>query len=402
MLTDFCKPTIGGIEQHVFALSKKLIENGHQVVIGTLKQNRMKPFEAYNKVYIYRLASLFQKIPFIHSNPAKKYHPPLKDVWLTRELEKLVRDFQPDIIHCHGWITFSYLPLRSKINTPIINTLHHYGFLCPKQDLFFREETTCEYPLTSTCYHCYAKRYGLPKSIFAVNFVKMNKKNLLKVDKFIAVSNFVKNVYVKYLKLPDDKISVIPNFYGVETKEESSYEDLPSEFILYVGQLAPHKGVDFLLKAYDLSEVNLSLILLGSKHCAYDYRKFDDGEKIIVKENASRSLVLSAFKRCRFVVVPSIWPEPCPTVIMEAMGQGKAVIASKSGGIPEIVKHEETGFLLDLKNIQEFVTYLRLFTDNPSLCEKMGNRGKTRFLKCFSAEKVVRDVEDMYYKTLNG
>ena len=398
MLTDFCKPTIGGMEQHVFSLSKKLVENGHQVMIGTVKQKGMKPFETYGENRIYRLESLFQKAPFLYSDPAKKYHPPFQDVLLARELKTLVKNFQPDIIHCHGGIAFSYLPLKSKFYTPVISTLHHYGFICPKQNLFFENESICEQPFTLACYHCCAKHYGIFRSTFMVNLVKMSKKHFSKIDEFIAVSNFVKNAYTRYLRLPSNRIFIIPNFYEAENGQKLDCGDLSSDFILYVGHLAPHKGIDLLLAAYKFSGIDLPLVLLGSKHHAHDYKRFDDGEKIIVKENASRSLVLTALKRCGFVVAPSIWPEPCPTTVLEAMSFGKAVIAGKSGGIPEIVNHGETGYLLDPKNIQEFAKYLKLLVNNQHLCEKMGKRGKMRFLKYFTAEKVVKDTESLYNK----
>lgn len=400
MLTDFCKPMLGGVEQHVFSLSKKLVENGHQVIIGTVKQEKMVPVKKYDGIIIYRLDSLFQKAPLIYPNPERKYHPPFQDILLTRELDRLVKNFQPDIIHCHGWIAFSYLPLKSKFGTPMISTLHHYGFVCPKQDMFFKNESVCRHPLSLACYNCSAKIYGAFRSTFIVNLVKTSKGHLSKIDKFIAVSNFVKNVHVTYLGLPNSKIFVIPNFYEPENEQESNYENLPSDFILYVGQLSPHKGVDLLLAAYKSSGTNLPLVMLGSKHYAHDYTRFHDGNRIIVKENASRSLVLNALKTCRFVVAPSIWPEPCPSTIFEAMSFGKAVIAGVSGGIPEIVNHGKTGYLLDPRNIHKFSEYIKLLVNNPRLSEEMGKKGEMRFLKHFNAEKVVRDIESLYDSAL--
>jgi len=396
MLTDFCKPTPGGVEQHVFSLSKKLVEDGHQVIIGTAKQDKMKSVEKYDGVNIYRLESLFRRMQFIYPNPERKYHPPFQDILLRRKFEELVKNFQPDVIHCHGWIVFSYLPLKSKLNVPLIATLHHYGFLCPKQDLFFENKEICQQPLTLACYHCAAKTYGFARSAFMTNLVNVGKSHLSKIDKFIAVSNFVKKVHTKYLDLPKSKISVIPNFYETENDRELSCEDLPQEFILYIGQLSPHKGIDLLLTAFKSSGINLPLVMIGSKHYAYNYTRFNDGKRLIIKENAPRTMVLSALKNCRFAITPSIWPEPCPTTILEAMNFGKPVIASTSGGIPEIVNHGETGYLLNPKDIPKFSEYLKTLASNTSLCEEMGNKGKTRFLKYFTAEKVVKNIESLY------
>lgn len=400
MLTDFCKPMLGGIEQHVFSLSKKLVENGHQVIIGTVKQKGLKSVEVYNGIYIHRLKSLFQKVPFIYSDPSKKYHPPFQDFLLAKELENLVKAFKPDIIHCHGWIVFSYLPLKSKFDVPVITTLHHYGFLCPKQDMFFENERSCKNPFTLNCYHCGTKHYGVFTSTFMINFMNSNKKHFSKIDKFIAVSDFVKKSYTQYLKLPNNQISTIPNFCETGNELSIDYADLPSDFILYVGQLVPYKGIDFLLAAYNFSEIDLPLVLIGGKHNAHDYKRFEDRQKIIVKENVPRDFVLTALKRCSFLVAPSIWPDPCPTTVLEAMTFGKAVIGSKSGGIPEMVIHEKTGYVLDPRNIQEFAKHLKLLANNQDLQEKLGANGRMRFLERFTAGKVVKAIENVYDEAL--
>ncbi|MBT0159193.1 glycosyltransferase family 4 protein [Candidatus Bathyarchaeota archaeon A05DMB-2] len=400
MLTDFCKPTLGGVEQHVFSLSKKLCERGHQVAIGTVRQKGMGSIDKYDGVSVYRFDLLSGKLPLVYPNPARKYHLPLRDFQLQLKVENFVKNFKPDIIHCHGWITYSYLPLRSKFDMPVISTLHHYGFLCPKQDMFFESKGLCKQPLTMACYHCSAKIYGLLKSAFMTNLIKIGKKHLSAVDKFIAVSNFVKTIHNEHTRLPKNKITVIPNFYEPEADVDLSCGDLPSDFILYIGQLSPHKGLDLLLTAFKSSGIDLPLVIIGGKHYAYDYGKFNDGQRIIVRENAPRPLVLNALKRCRFVVAPSIWPEPCPTTLFEAMSFGKPVLGSLAGGIPEIVENGKTGFLMDPENTSEFCEYLKLFTTDLKLCEEMGRKGKMRFSKYFAAEKVVADIECFYRSLL--
>lgn len=396
MLTDFCKPMLGGIEQHVFSLSRLLVEKGHQVIIGTIKQNALKSIEVYDGICIQRLNSLFQKVPFLYSNPAKKYHPPFQDFLLVKEIENLINNFKPDIIHCHGWVLFSCLPLKSKYNIPIITTLHHYGFLCPKQDLFFNNEYVCNTPFSINCYSCSTKSYGFLTSIFLSALVSLGKKDFSEIDKFIAVSDFVKNIYFQNLNLPENQIITIPNFCELENEIITDSAGLPSEFILYVGQLVPYKGIDFLLSAYAASEIDLPLLLIGGKHLPYDYKRFDDGRKIIVRENAPRDLVLSALKQCSFLVAPSIWADPCPTTVLEAMSFGKAVIGSKYGGIPEMVIHEKTGYIIDPKNTQDFAKYLKLLSTSLQLQKTMGTAGKMHFLNHFTAGHVVKAIEHIY------
>ncbi len=97
MLTDFYPPTIGGVERHVASLSRTLAKRGHEVAVCTVRQKGMEPFDIDADVQIHRLEALFQRFPFIYSNPAKKFHPPIKDPKIEEQLEKIVRDFKPDI-----------------------------------------------------------------------------------------------------------------------------------------------------------------------------------------------------------------------------------------------------------------------------------------------------------------
>lgn len=397
MLTDFYPPTIGGVERHVATLSEHLVKRGHDVVVCTVRQKDMKTFEVYDGVHVYRLEALFQKIPVTSSNPLKQFHPPFKDSKLTKQIEGTVKDFRPDVIHSHGWIAFSYLPLKSKFNIPVVATVHHYGFICPRQDLFFKGREVCSQPFTHACYACCAEQYGLTKSVIASTYVKKNRRQLLEIDKFLAVSSFVRDVHIRYLNIPSGRISVIPNFCDAAPEEGSDYEHgLPHDFILYLGALMPHKGVEVLLEAYRLSNANLPLVLIGSKHPDYDYGKYHDGKRLFVIEDAPRSLVIEEYKKCKFVAVPSIWAEPCPTVALEAMAYGKPVVASNVGGLPDIIVDYETGLLVPQGDVKFLSKAIKEMLDNIELCREMGIKAKERFSELFLSERVIRRIERVY------
>lgn len=399
MLADFYPPSIGGSERHVATLSEHLVKRGHDVAVCTVKQTNTKSFEIHDDVHIYRLKSLFQRISFAYRNPSRKLHPPLKDPKVTKQLERIVKNYKPDVIHSHGWIVFSYLPSKSRLEVPLVHTLHHYGLICPRQDLF-KDLTVCTQPFSLVCYTCCAKQQGLVRSFFTTTLVRGNQRGLSEVDKFIAVSNFVRDVHIKHLNIPVDKIPVTPNFYDVASGESDYENNLPYDFILYVGALMPHKGVDVLLKAFKVSDMNLPLVLIGSKHPSYDYGKYHDGKKVLVIENAYRGLVIEAYKKCKFVVIPSIWAEPCPTVALEATAYRKAIIASNIGGLPDIVVNRETGLLVAPDDPNILSEALEEMADDGK-CSGMRVKARERFLKSFTAEKVVLKIEELYFKLLN-
>ena len=82
---------------------------------------------------------------------------------------------------------------------------------------------------------------------------------------------------------------------------------------------------------------------------------------------------MAAFYRgARFLVIPSNWFEGCPLVISEAMSHGLPVIASRIGGLPEVVEDGVTGLLFEPGDVDDLVGKIRLLWDSPELCRRMG------------------------------
>ena len=104
---------------------------------------------------------------------------------------------------------------------------------------------------------------------------------------------------------------------------------------------------------------------------------------------------MKAWHRCLFGLVPSIWPEPCPTVVMEAMASGRPVIASKIGGLPDLVTENETGFLVQPDDPVALKLAIIKLLSNPKLLESMGKASKVSVVQ-FQASNVVPQIEEVY------
>jgi glycosyltransferase involved in cell wall biosynthesis len=403
MLTDFYQPTVGGIERHIAMLGSNLQKTGHQVAVCTVRQRHTDSLEKEGEISIYRLEALVPKIPFTYLDAAKKYHPPTKDPGIIAGLKKVVREFKPDVVHSHGWIVFSYLPLKRNYDVPIIATLHNYGFMCPRQDLFYMSKEVCTKALTRECYKCAAMHFGLLKSIIASRMIRKNRSLLGEVDKFLAVSRFVRDVHKESLGIPEAKISRVANFF--EPYDESKSQDnsgLPEDFILFVGALMPHKGPDILIEAHRSAKVNLPLLLMGTKHLEHNYADLCDNERIILMENPLRAKVVRAFEECTFVVIPSICADACPLTVLEAMRAGKAVIASNTGGIPDMILDGETGLLVPPGDVASLSKAIKTLAANAVKRTRMGARAREHFLREFTAEKGARKIENVYREVVMG
>lgn len=393
ILSDSYPPILGGVANHVQMLSTELSKRGHEVVIGTLSQLDLPKCEEKDGCKIYRLEGFFQKVPFLYKDPKRKIHAPATDWLLTRKLAQLIKQENPDVIHAHGMILYSVFPLVKKFQAPLIGTLHSYDFLCPRATLM-RGDSICDHPLTKDCIRCISDTHGPIRALAAYYGAKINKNKLKSVDRLIAVSLSVKEAYIKHLGLKDEDIIVVPNFYEPDRNEGVNQDaNLPDDFVLFVGWLMPHKGVDVLIDAYQKLDTPTKLVLVGIKHPDYNYK---GSGNIVVIENAPRNIVMQAMSRCRFAIFPSIWPDPCPTVAFEAMSCKKAVIASKIGGLKDIVVDGNTGILVppgDPDSLGEAIFYL---LQNPKRGLEMGQSGYERWMKTYTLDAVIPALVDTY------
>ena len=398
MVSDTYPPITGGLGRHVQLLSQELIKRGHEVVVFTVGYPDLPEYEEKAGVKSYRSQGFFQRSPFLYKDVNNKKPAPICDWLISRKLKQIIKDEKPDIVHAHGWIIYSVLPLKKELKIPLAATLHDYGLICPKTTLL-RENTICNEPFTSKCLDCGKSQYGVVKSLATYSGVKMGKARLAKVDKFIAVSSFMEEVHSKYLGLSDKDIVAIPNFYAAEAREEvRTIESLPKDFILFVGALVPTKGVDFLIEAYKKLDTKTKLVLIGGNHLDYRY---ENTENILVMENAPYVVVMEAYRNCLFAVFPSIWPEPCATVTFEAMSHKKAIIASDRGGFPDIVEDKETGILVSPHNITALSDALTYLLANQNTANTMGQKGYDRWRQNFSPEVIVPKIENLYISLIH-
>jgi len=393
MLSDLYPPIIGGGERYVESLSEELARRGHEVTVCTVSSPGLPRYEEVDGVKIYRMEGFFQKIPFLFSDPTRKWHPPTRDWLITRQLSSVLEAEKPEIVHAHGRILYSFLTLKQKKHIPLVATLHSYAFFCPRTDLM-RGNSICDKPLTRDCIACGSGFYGLTKSLFSYWGTRINRGKLTLVDKFIAPSSFTKETCSRALGLGHDDILVIPNFYSVGGNGGRREKvDLPDDFILFVGALAPHKGIDVLIEAYHKLDTQTKLLLIGGTHPDHRYRS---ERNITVIENAPHSLVMEAMSRCRFAVLPSLCPETFGMVVIEAMSQSKAVLASRIGGLEDIVVDGETGILVNAHDTEGVAQAMDSLLRSPEVASRMGRKGMEIYLKNYTVDVVVPRIEALY------
>jgi glycosyltransferase involved in cell wall biosynthesis len=396
MLTQFYPPVIGGEERHVRNLSAELAERGHDVTVATLWVSGTAAQEEDGRVHVHRLRGTLQRISKLFTDPGRRHAPPFPDPELVLRLRTMISADRPDIVHAHNWLVNAFLPLKRRFGIPLVMTLHDYGLVCAKKNMMF-DGKPCRGPGISKCLRCAAEHYGISKGgITTVANWRVAKTLRRNVDRFLAVSDAVS----KSNGLADQMLpfEVIPNFVPddidvLTPPRGACLSALPTRgFILFVGDLTGRKGLHVLLQAYELLHNPPPLVVIG--------RESQDTPSVWpanvhVFKSWPHEAVMHAWSRCLFGVAPSTWPEPCATVVMEAMAMGKAIVVTDIGGMSDIVDRSINGIIISPDDVGELARAMNSLVGDSSLRHRLGLKAREKVVSLKSTAVVSR-IEGVY------
>ena len=274
-------------------------------------------------------------------------------------VKKALDEFRPHAVHLHN--VHSYLsPLIGKKakerGIPVVWTLHDYKLLCGAYTL----------PRGANCNKCSRNPSGLLRyrclhdsmamsAMGVVEAMVWNRKRILEfTDIFVAPSHYMAEMMIKG-GFPESRIRIVGNCVGPEFLE-SEPTSTCGDYFLYVGRLAPEKGISNLLRAAKASGVKLKIA--GGGDALADLKlKCSLLHNIEFTGPLEASEISGLMRGAKAVVVPSEWPENNPLVVMEALCSGSPVVGSRVGGIPELLTHD-CGVMFEPGNVGELTDIL--------------------------------------------
>lgn len=292
-------------------------------------------------------------------------------------LRKLIRDFAPDILHLHGgrdsWVAAgAMIGLRGKHRPFVLRTKHN------------------EFPISD---------HPLNRWMYGRFF-----------DGIVAISSAIREQCASKPYVRADRIVVIPSAceaarfeFGPETREQmrAEFGFTPADLVIAMtGRLRPEKGHAILIAAA-LSIVaqnpNARFLLLGSGSMHGEL-----GEKI-ARESLESRIVLAGFRtdvpRCLtaadIYVQPSL-SEGLGTSVLEACAAALPVIASRTGGIPDIIRDNETGLLVTPRDPDDLARAVNRLASDAELRDRLGRNGREYVRTHFSIEALVSATDKAY------
>jgi glycosyltransferase involved in cell wall biosynthesis len=386
--------------------AKLLVSDGMQSVLTEVIN---KDYWSQQKAYARFLLERLSFFPY-EKNAMDRFSFSPANTGMDISKHPLVVD--ADIIHLH-WINQGFLSLKNiqqlvDTGKPIIWTLHdmwaftggcHYNGTC--------------HEFLESCGNCLFLKNPHSKDLSSRLLSKKKKIYRNANMHLVTCSKWLKSMASESTLFRNKPCTVIPNpidtefFTPMDKMECRAKLKLPTDKkLLLFGAaniLDPRKGIRFLTEALDILYENfpvlhdkLELVVFGKMRLG-DHPNFPFKTHFMRYVTDHKSLV-HLYNAADAYVLPSL-QDNLPNTVMESMSCGTPVIGFRIGGVPEMIEHEKSGYLSEVRNSLSLSTgiYETLFINDAAA---MGEKARQKVFECYSEEKVARQYIDVYRKAL--
>ncbi len=356
-----------GVSNYLIGLEAKLREFGHEVRVFAMDNPKNLPSQT-QKYFVSYIS--FDATGLL--NAWRAFTRIFYSFEAKRKFAALVRDFKPDIIHIHNiyhQISPSILSVAIRHKIPVVMHLHDYKLICPNYKLFTKG-AVCQRCKGGKYYNCSKNKCVKNSNLMslAASWEMYFHHRLWRIYErsikiFITPSEFMKKTCVEF-GWPGEKFICLYNFFNdLKYPQPALSQAQLGNYLLYFGRLSEEKGVEVLLSALAQTQEHLKIAGEGPAENALKAKVAKLGLKDRVEFLGFKTgLELdNLINMAKAVVIPSIWYENMPLNMLESLARGKVVLASKIGGIPEIIRDAENGFLFtarDANNLAEKINLL--------------------------------------------
>lgn len=318
-----------------------------------------------------------------------------------RKLESLIQVRRPDLAHLHNiyhHLSPSILPVLKRAGIPVVMTAHDLKLACPNNKML-NASGICERCKGGRLHQVVLNRC-VQQSVAASAIVAA--ESLLHkalgtwerhLERIVVPSRFFIDKFESW-GWPRGRFVHIPNFVDAE-RLEPSYE--PGEHFVYFGRLAREKGLATLIRAAALARVRLVLVGTGPLACELAALARSVGADVEFTGYCSGEVLHALVRQARATVLPSEWYENAPIAALESLALGKPVIGARIGGIPEIVRDGQTGWLFESADAGSLAQTLRAVRDAPAaLIRDLGRQGRQVVEFEFSRSRYAASMTELY------
>ena len=408
--TDSFPPGCGGSGWSTYELARGLRDRGHTVVLMQPRPGEPRDtLHAYDGFQVRRLAFAAPDLPFVRNY--------FKHERLTRLLEprirRVVREERIDIAHGQHVLTCPATVAAARAErVPVVCTVRDYWPICYWSDLIHdpRAEALCPACSSAMMTRCVRPRAGaawplaLPMIPYMGATLRRKRRQLSDASAVVAVSTAIaRDLAQRAPELRRTRIEIIPNPVDVAALAEIRAEPpdrAADPYAIYVGKLAPNKGVAKLFAAIERAQLRWPLVVVGDGPDRAALERLGAAARVPVSFTGwlDRDDALAKLRAASLLVFPSHGPESLSRVLLEASALGVPIAAMDTGGTSDIVEHDVTGLLA--RSTDELGDAVAKLAGDPALRARLGAAARSKVAATFDTPRVVGRLEDLYRSLL--
>lgn len=386
----------GGAELIVAYLCEGLARRGHDVTVVSTCGPEMEPYpaETRNGVEVIRFfpPNLYWSFKRSRAPGIEKWLWHARDAWnrqAGRRFRAVLESVRPDVVHTHvvDGMSASIWAHAKSLGIPVIHTAHDYHLLCPRAFMLTAEWKLCLKPkLPCQVY----RRWHLGTTRF--------------IDRFVSPSRFLLRMHEESgMSAPQRDVvhNGIPQLEGTAGVRDARPPESRFRFLMLT-RLTPEKGVGVALDAFARLPRDLPVELMIAGRGPLEERACAAAAAdariryLGYIEGAAKAAALS---RAGYLLLPSLWYENAPVVIVEAAAYGLGLIGSDFGAIPEFVEPGRTGLLFPPGDPAALAAIVIRIAQGPQALPDLATRSAA-LARRFTVDRMVGDYEAQYQALL--
>jgi glycosyltransferase involved in cell wall biosynthesis len=438
---SFPPHNIAGTEVYTRDLSRELSRKHKVVVFHRVNDKQQDEFAVTTRqedgLEIHTVNNTFRRcesFEMTYDNPV-----------ITGAFEKVLDAVRPDVVHIQHllFLSVGMIDAAKARGIPVAFTPHDYWLVCPQCQLLKNNMRACDQHTVSDCMECMKFHLNLRKDVMRVYWslrsflpdtlvqviknaylalaklflagkreqreqIELRSARLLKaarqVDLFLAPSNFLRQKFIDY-GIPETQVRTLPLGYDSSrpmiAKKKSENGNVR---FIFIGTLLPSKGVHVLIEAFNgIRGSNAELRIYGREttykgleHYLKQIKEMPRNPNVHFMGGFDNKDAGEIYSQADVLVVPSLWYENFPLVIQEAFLSKTLVLASRMGGIPDLIEDGVNGLLFDAGDSGQLKEKIRFVMNNPDFLQKAAQKMPS----VRTMAEHVADIEDVYQRLL--
>lgn len=401
----------GGAERYFLSIMEALRKRGIEPIPLSVNYSRSLP-TPYQKYFIEPVVK-DGEAKILNQNPTlrEKISLAKQVIYNERTAESVKwidRDHKPNLAYLLNFINHispSVIDACHDLEIPVVMRMSDFNLVCAS-NMYYRDNRPCtdckkglHHAILNRCVHGSLVRSMV--SAFATSYHRW-AGIYKKVSAFVAPTQFMKRELIE-LGFPEKIVHQINTF---AKPQEKTNPDRERPYILFVGRFARYKGADTAIEAFSRVKNKRGVVfkLMGDEGDDDAIRvralvqKIGCSDVKLFPFEREKSKIIQAIQGSLFTVLPSENYENLPNSILESFSCARAVISTRLGSIPDIVKDEEYGLLYDYGNIQDFSDKLDWLLNHEAECSRMGENAHNAILRDYSEEQHLERLLSLFEK----